>query len=116
MENGGPIEDIDLTTEDWINVQLPDMPKRYDALRRYVSRVFKLSHIDLLKICVFQIIQANAKIIALKSEYKNLESVDREKIDKLKRQYLDHKKLWETVRQIFVNENLLMWLNLKFVS
>ena len=57
---------------------------------------------------MFQIIQANAKIIALKSEYKNLESVDREKIDKLKRQYLDHKKLWETVRQIFVNENLLM--------
>ena len=39
MENGGPIEDIDLTTEDWINVQLPDMPKRYDALRRYVSRL-----------------------------------------------------------------------------
>ena len=43
--------------------------------------------------------QANAKIIALKSEYKNLESVDREKIDKLKRQYLDHKKLWETVSE-----------------
>ncbi len=36
MENGGPIDDIDLTTEDWINVQPPDMPKRYDALRRYV--------------------------------------------------------------------------------
>ena len=37
MENGGPIEDIDLTTEDWINVQPMDMPKRYEALRRYVS-------------------------------------------------------------------------------
>jgi len=36
LENGGPIEDIDLTTEDWINVQPPDMPKRYEALRRYV--------------------------------------------------------------------------------
>ena len=36
MENGGPIEDIDLTTEDWVNVQPPDIPKRYDALRKYV--------------------------------------------------------------------------------
>ena len=36
MENGGPIEDIDLTAEDWINVQAPDMPKQYEALRRYV--------------------------------------------------------------------------------
>ena len=38
LENGGPIEDIDLTTEDWINVQAPDMPKRYEALRRYVIK------------------------------------------------------------------------------
>jgi len=36
LENGGPIEDIDLTTEDWISVQAADMPKRYEALRRYV--------------------------------------------------------------------------------
>lgn len=40
MENGGPIEDIDLTTEDWVNVQAPDMPKRYDALRKYVTFFF----------------------------------------------------------------------------
>ena len=39
----------------------------------------------------------------MKGEYKNLEANDREKIDKLKRQYLEHKKLWETERLVLVN-------------
>ena len=38
-----------------------------------------------------------AKINALKNDYSKLESNDKEKIDKLKKQYYDHKKLWETV-------------------
>lgn len=42
--------------------------------------------------------KATAKINFLKNEYSKLESVDREKIDKLKKQYLEQKKLWETVR------------------
>lgn len=81
MEDGGPIADIDLTTEDWINVQPMDMPKRYEVLRRY----------------------ANTKISNLKVDYKKLEETDREKIDKLKRQYYDHKKLWETERLVLLN-------------
>ena len=37
LENGGTIEEIDLTTDDWVNVAPSDIVKRYDALRRYVS-------------------------------------------------------------------------------
>lgn len=81
MEDGGPIADIDLTTEDWINVQPMDMPKRYEVLRRY----------------------ANTKISNLKVDFKKLEETDREKIDKLKRQYYEHKKLWETERLVLLN-------------
>lgn len=33
----------------------------------------------------------------LKTNYETLETTDKEKIDKLKKQYFDHKKLWETV-------------------
>ncbi len=37
MENGGEIEDIDLTTEDWVNVNPAEITKRYDMLIKYVS-------------------------------------------------------------------------------
>lgn len=36
LENGGAIEDIDLTTEDWVEPNPSDLSKRYDLLRRYV--------------------------------------------------------------------------------
>jgi len=36
METGGVIEEIDLTTEDWVNVNPMEIIKRYDMLRRYV--------------------------------------------------------------------------------
>ena len=36
MENGGVIEDIDLTTDDWVNVNPLEIMKRYDMIRRYV--------------------------------------------------------------------------------
>ena len=36
LENGGVIEDIDLTTDDWVNVNPTEITKRYDMLRRYV--------------------------------------------------------------------------------
>lgn len=36
LENGGMIEDIDLTTDDWVNVNPTEITKRYDMLRRYV--------------------------------------------------------------------------------
>ena len=39
LENGGQIEDIDLNTDDWVNVNPSDIVKRYDALRRYVSLI-----------------------------------------------------------------------------
>ena len=42
MEAGGVIEDIDLTTDDWVNVNPTEMAKRYDMLRRYVSGHFGL--------------------------------------------------------------------------
>jgi len=53
----------------------------------------------LLKFCF----KANAKIGSLKGDYKTLQDTDREKIDKLKRQYLEHKKLWETEKLILLN-------------
>jgi hypothetical protein len=37
MEHGGVIEDIDLTTDDWVNVNPLEIMKRYDMIRRYVS-------------------------------------------------------------------------------
>ena len=36
MEHGGVIEDIDLTTDDWVNVNPLEIMKRYDMIRRYV--------------------------------------------------------------------------------
>lgn len=42
--------------------------------------------------------QATAKINILRKNFAELETIDREKIEKLKKQYFDHKKLWETVR------------------
>ena len=36
MEHGGVIEDIDLTTDDWVNVNFAEITKRYDMIRRYV--------------------------------------------------------------------------------
>ena len=36
LESGGVIAEIDLTTEDWVNVDPNDMPKRYEAVRKYV--------------------------------------------------------------------------------
>lgn len=37
IENGADIEDIDLTTEDWVNVNPNEITKRYDMLRKYVN-------------------------------------------------------------------------------
>lgn len=75
MESGAAVEDIDLTTDDWINVNPSEMAKRYDMLRRY----------------------ATIKIKQLKTEYTKLDTTDKEKIEKLKKQYFEHKRLWETV-------------------
>ncbi len=36
MESGGVIQEIDLTTDDWVNVDPNDLPKRYEAIRKYV--------------------------------------------------------------------------------
>ena len=36
LEAGGFVEDIDLTTDDWVNVSPADYVTRYDMLRRYV--------------------------------------------------------------------------------
>ncbi len=36
LESGGVIAEIDLTTEDWVNVDPNDLPKRYEAVRKYV--------------------------------------------------------------------------------
>lgn len=36
LENGGVVEEIDLTTEDWVNVNPIEITKRYDMIRRYV--------------------------------------------------------------------------------
>lgn len=36
IENGADIEDIDLTTDDWISANPNDLTKRYDMLRKYV--------------------------------------------------------------------------------
>ena len=38
---GGVVEDIDLTTDDWVNVNPSEMAKRYDMLRRYVTKLIK---------------------------------------------------------------------------
>ncbi|CAF0706283.1 unnamed protein product [Brachionus calyciflorus] len=81
LENGGDIEEIDLTTDDWVNVIPTEITKRYDMIRRY----------------------ATAKINSLKKNYETLESTDREKIEKLKKQYFDHKKLWETEKLVLLN-------------
>ena len=45
----------------------------------------------------WQIQKATAKINYLKKDYAKLDAMDREKIDKLKKQYYEHKMLWETV-------------------
>lgn len=39
LGSGGLIQEIDLTTEDWVNVDPNDMPKRYEAVRKYVSQL-----------------------------------------------------------------------------
>lgn len=39
----------------------------------------------------------------MKTDYSKLETTDREKIDKLKRQYVEHKKLWETEKLVLLN-------------
>ena len=44
LEAGGKIEEIDLTTDDWVNVNALEMPKRYDMLRRYVINSFLYYH------------------------------------------------------------------------
>lgn len=36
LDSGGVIQEIDLNTEDWANVDPNDLPKRYDAIRKYV--------------------------------------------------------------------------------
>lgn len=36
LENGAFVEEIDLTTDDWVNVNPTEIAKRYDMLRRYV--------------------------------------------------------------------------------
>lgn len=38
LESGGSgmVEDIDLTTDDWVNVNPNEIAKRYDMIRRYV--------------------------------------------------------------------------------
>ncbi len=47
--------------------------------------------------------KATAKINSLKNEYNKLNISDKEKIDKLKKQYYEHRVLWETV----INTNLM---------
>jgi hypothetical protein len=42
----------------------------------------------------------------MKNEYTKLETSDREKIDKLKKQYYEHKTLWETVIEKFCFRSL----------
>lgn len=37
---GGVVEDIDLTTDDWVNVNPSEIAKRYDMIRRYVILIF----------------------------------------------------------------------------
>ncbi len=37
LEAGGEIEDIDLTAEEWVNVNPAEIAKRYEMIRRYVS-------------------------------------------------------------------------------
>lgn len=37
IENGADIDDIDLNTDDWINVNPNEITKRYDMLRKYVN-------------------------------------------------------------------------------
>ena len=42
--------------------------------------------------------KATAKITHLKNDYAKLDATDKEKIEKLKKQYFEHKMLWETVK------------------
>ena len=49
----------------------------------------------------FLINKATAKINHLKNDYAKLDAIDREKIEKLKKQYYEHKMLWETVETTF---------------
>ncbi len=129
MEHGGVIEDIDLTTDDWVNVNPLEIMKRYDMIRRYV-RIRKqipitwiislkdfIDHLEYLltwdsghghlKLNLendyqwFLINKATAKITHLKNDYAKLDAIDREKIEKLKKQYYEHKMLWETVKTKF---------------
>ena len=37
LEAGGEIEDIDLTAEEWAQVNPAEIAKRYEMIRRYVS-------------------------------------------------------------------------------
>ena len=55
LENGGAIEDIDLTTEDWVNVNPLEIMKRYDMLRRYV-RIKKSVWLTFLAYFFFKVI------------------------------------------------------------
>jgi predicted regulator of amino acid metabolism with ACT domain len=44
LESGGSgmVEDIDLTTDDWVNVNPNEIAKRYDMIRRYVRENVKM--------------------------------------------------------------------------
>ena len=42
MENGGEIGELDLTSEDWVNVNPTEITKRYDMIRRYVRMKNKI--------------------------------------------------------------------------
>jgi hypothetical protein len=81
MESGTANEEIDLTAEEWVNAQPADIIKKYEVVRRY----------------------ATFKIDRLKKDYVALETLDKEKIDKLKSQYLEHKKFWETEKLVLLN-------------
>lgn len=45
LEAGGEIEDLDLTSEEWVNVNPADITKRYEMLRRYVCSRSELKEI-----------------------------------------------------------------------
>ena len=62
----------------------------------------------ILSVFFFQsnhILKATAKINNLKDDYAKLDTTDKEKIEKLKKQYYEHKMLWETEKLVLLNSN-----------
>jgi hypothetical protein len=83
LEAGGEIEDIDLTAEEWAQVNPAEIAKRYEMIRRY----------------------ANFKLNKMKEDNATAAETYREKITKLKNQFYEHKNAWETEKLVLTNLN-----------